>query len=366
MPLEPRAEVTSLPPSVHGSAQPLELELLGLDPRQITDFSVCCNPFGPPPALKTAFSFSQIHTYPDSECVELRKVLSVRTGVGSQNIIAGNGATELLRLVTLAFVRVGDLAIVPSPTFGDYEIATGIMGGYVHRVPQKEDRHFRIDVPALAGIIAERKPRVVFLCNPNNPTGWYLGREDVEAIAGACDDTLVVLDEAYAGFTTDRWESASMLGRDNLLIVRSMTKDYAIAGLRLGYAIGPDYIISLLRRVCPSWNVNSVAQCAGILALQCGEAHLRESMARLSLATEELQTSLEGIGLRPVRSHASFFLMKVGNAATFRSRLLAEGVMVRDCTSMGLPEFVRIGVRSGEENALLLNAIRKVLNAASR
>ncbi|MDO8472993.1 MAG: aminotransferase class I/II-fold pyridoxal phosphate-dependent enzyme, partial [Dehalococcoidia bacterium] len=221
--MEPRPEVASLPDFTHGGLQTAEMARLGLDPARILDFSVCCNPFGPPPALRSSFSFSQIHMYPDSECVQFRKILSNRVGVGPENMIAGSGATELLRLVALAFIRTGDVILVPSPTYGEYEMASRIMGGRVYRMLLDDDGQYRIDVRALIEVVRKQRPRVVFLCNPNNPTGWYLGRDDVEAVADACDDTLLVLDEAYAGFTADRWESASMMDRCNVLIVRSMT-----------------------------------------------------------------------------------------------------------------------------------------------
>jgi histidinol-phosphate aminotransferase len=184
----------------------------------------------------------------------------------------------------------------------------------------------------------------------------------LDALAGWAREhpaTLFVVDEAYLSFAP-RCHSALELGLDNILVLRSMTKDYALAGLRLGYASGPESVVSALARVRPPWNANALAQAAGVAALN-GEEHLRRSLNRLFRARERLVAGLEAIGLAVLPSEVHFFLVEVGDAAGTRAGLLQQGVLVRDCTSFGLPSYLRVAARRPEENARLLAAWRSLL-----
>jgi histidinol-phosphate aminotransferase len=207
-------------------------------------------------------------------------------------------------------------------------------------------------------LIRQHRPKGIFLCNPNNPTGQYLSREEVRKILSMAKDSLVILDEAYIAFTEDTWASVDLIDWGNLVILRSMTKDYALAGLRLGYAVAAESIISVLKRVRPPWNVSSVAQAAGVFALKA-DGYLDMCGRKIKEAKEFLVKELSGLGLSPLPSQANFFLVKVGDAARFRQALLKKGILVRDCTSFGLSGYIRLAPRSMAECQRLLTAIKE-------
>ena len=211
---------------------------------------------------------------------------------------------------------------------------------------------------------ADLRPRLAFLCTPNNPTGCTLPLEMLAKWAREHPATLFVVDEAYLAFAPGS-RSALDLGADNVLVLRSMTKDYALAGLRLGYAAGPEGIVSALARIRPPWNVNALAQAAGLAALADGE-HIRRSLGELARARGHLVADLEALGLTVLPSAVHFFLVEVGNAAATRAGLLQGGMLVRDCTSFGLPAFVRVATRRPEENERLVAAWRGLLESQGR
>jgi len=203
---------------------------------------------------------------------------------------------------------------------------------------------------------------MIFIGNPNNPTGEYLVRAELEKILSHIQDGLLVLDEAYIGFVDKRrWSSLKMTRRHNLFVLRSMTKDYALAGLRLGYGVAREEIIATLACIRPPWSVNAVAQEAGILAIK-EEGYLKWCQAELKKAKNFLLTELALLELKVIPSEANFFLLKVGNATTFRQSLLKRMILVRDCTSFGLPHYVRISPRTLPESQKLINAVKEVLS----
>ncbi|MEE8414522.1 MAG: histidinol-phosphate transaminase [Dehalococcoidales bacterium] len=356
MPLQPRPEIEKLVPSPHGGLNQAELKAMGLNPEEIIDFSVCSNPFMPPPELSEILDAIVISRHPDSEATEFRECLASKLAVPAANILAGNGAMELIRLITLAYFRAGDSALILEPTFGEYRVACQIAGTTVIGQWGKEEENFAHRIDETTDLIKRNRPRGVFICNPNNPTGRYLSRQEIEAVLDACQETLLVLDEAYLSFVDESWSSLDLIERDNLIIVRSMTKDYALAGLRLGYAIAHPEIINTLRRVQPPWSVNGLAQKAGIIALKdtvCFESSKRE----LKRAERFLRDEFCRLCFIPVPSETNFFLVKTGKAKDFRAALLREGIMVRDCASFGLPDYVRIAIRSIPECQKLIAAI---------
>ena len=205
-----------------------------------------------------------------------------------------------------------------------------------------------------------RNPSGIFICNPNNPTGQYLGAREIQKIVSAFPDSLIVLDEAYIAFTGRREDSADLTRASNVLMVRSMTKDYSLAGLRLGYAIASEEIITALKKVRPPWNVNSAAQRVGVAALAC-PGYLAGSMARIHASLLYLTGELRKLGFKIIPTDANFFMFKVGDAAGFKNRMLQKGILVRDCTSFGLPQYVRVAPRSRRECAKFVNAVKETL-----
>ncbi|MDY6834856.1 MAG: histidinol-phosphate transaminase [Chloroflexota bacterium] len=356
--IRPRQGVESLIPCYHGGPDYIELETYGIALDQVKDFSSNTNPFGPPPGVKEALSKVDISQYPDSNATELRRALTLNLGIGLDSIIVGAGSTELIRLLALAYLGVGDKVVIIDPAFGEYEAACAVVGASAVRHNIARNKGFQLKVRGIVSLIKKSSPKIVFLCNPNNPTGQYLEKHEVETILQVTEGGLVVLDEAYIPFVEEPWSSLDLLASGNLVILRSMTKDFALTGLRLGYAIAWPEIISNLRRVCPPWNVNILALRAGMIALETGE-YLNRCAKELKQAKDYLVEELSSLGYRILPSRANFFMMEVGDAAKLRQGLLKQGFLVRDCTSFGLPRYVRIAPRTIPECEALVEAIRE-------
>ncbi|MBA7702069.1 Histidinol-phosphate aminotransferase [subsurface metagenome] len=359
MSLHPRPEIENIKVCHHGGLDYAELRAMGLAPEDVVDFSVCCNPFMPPSAVREILNSIAINQYPDPKATELRQCLSQKLGVAPDNILAGNGAVELIRLIALTYFRPGDPVLILKPTFGEYEVACQIVGAEVieHRVRAEE--RFELRIEEVVNLIQQHRPRGVFICNPNNPTGQYLSRQEVKMILDTCGDSLFILDEAYTTFVDEGWASLDLIRRGNVIILRSMTKDYALAGLRLGYAIANEEIINALRRVCPPWNVNIAAQKAGAVAVR-DDDFLKQCKQRIKQSKQFLTNELRRIGLPPLPSSTNFFLVRVGGGKAFRQALLKHGILVRDCASFGLPEYVRIALRTMPECRKLITAIQNL------
>jgi len=345
-------------PAVHGALDFAELERLGLDPKDVLDFSVNSNPFGPTPLVWEAMRSTPLERYPDRESIALRRALSKRLDVLPEQILIGNGTAELIQLTTFACLQKEDHALVLEPTFGEYERCIRLRGGNLHHWRATPENGFIPNPGEIEKKLGEQKMRLVFICNPNNPTGQVLLLEALNEWARAFPDTLFVVDEAYLAFVPEM-QSAVSLHCKNILVLRSMTKDYAIAGLRLGYATGDETVITMLTDLRPAWNVNALAQAAGLAALQ-DETHLAKTLAELRAENIVLVSGLKELGYEPVPSQTHYFLMPVGNGAQFRQKLLQRGILVRDCASFGLPSYVRIATRTPDENVRLLRTLREV------
>ncbi len=367
MPLTPKPWIGEAHPTTHGGPDVTEMEALGLSPEEVVDFSVNINPFGPPPGVREAVATAPVERYPDPEATGLRRLLASRLRVGMENLVLGNGATELIRVVALCYLGPGDTALVPQPAFGEYEVACKLAGAAVLKPWAREEAGFVPDVAGLVALVKQHRPRVLFLGNPANPAGCYLDRAAIEALVKADPGCLVAVDEAFVSFVEDAWPSLELLHHPNLVLLRSMTKDYALAGLRLGYAVAPTEVIAVLRRVCPPWNVNAAALSAGEAALK-DEGFLTDSMKRIREAREVMATGLSGLGLAPVPSPAPFLLVRVGDAAGLRRFLLKQGILVRDCASFGLPGYIRIGPRPLADCQRLIEALARtpIYRGASR
>lgn len=357
--LQPKENIASLLPPAHGGINYSELKKLGISARDILDFSVSTNPFGPPPGIREALSQASIDRYPDPEATELEQSLASKLNTPRARLITGSGSTELIRLVTTAYFGPDDIVIIPRPTYSEYETDCHLAGAQVLNQPVSEETGFQLNVAEMMALIQKHRPKGIFLCNPNNPTGQYLSREEVGKILSVAPNSLVVLDEAYIAFTENVWPSLDLTDYGNVVILRSMTKDYALAGLRLGYAVANESIISVLKQVRPPWNVSSVAQAAGIHALKA-DGYLKTCGEKIREAKECLIEGLESLGFPPLPSQANFFLVKTGNAAQFRQALLKKGILVRDCASFGLPDYVRLAPRTISECRRLLTTIKEV------
>ena len=359
MALHANPHIKNLCPVEHGGTGYAGLK----DALGIMDFSTCCNPYGPPSGLRLALRNADIETYPDTRSKHLVKALAKNLGAAPENVIAGSGSTEIIRLAALAYLAAGDKVIVPSPTYGEYELAGRIAGAEIIKYHLLEDRDFQMDADGFAEFTRGHNPKAVFLCNPNNPTGQLLPGEDVHRLVKGLPDTLVILDEAYLAFTQASSGAAALISRPNVLVVRSMTKDFALAGLRLGYGLACREIIDNLEKVRPPWNVSSPAQQAGIAAVGL-DGYMRQSNAGIQKCSAYLARRLASLGYKIISSDTHFFLMRVGNAADFKSRLLDKGFLVRDCSSFGLPAYVRISPRRMGDCQKLVQAISMMAGKA--
>ena len=347
--------------TIHGGLDTAELRSLGLRPERVLDFSANINPLGPSRRVRQAAIEANLSAYPDRHSLALREELAARLGVGIDNLIVGNGSTELIHLLARAFLEPPERCLIFAPTFGEYEAAATIAGAEVHLFQADEDQEFRWSVDMAVEAIGQTSPGMIFLCNPNNPTGIYLDRGDVERIRRAAGgDALLVLDDAYVSLADWQWDSIPMLRRGNIAILRSMTKDHALAGVRLGYMAADPNVVSAVQRLQPAWSVNAVAQAAGIAALG-DETHVAEARKVISKAKEYLYRELAILGVPVAASSANFVLARVGNAPGVRSSLLRGGIAVRDCSSFGLPEYIRIAVRRAEDCARFIGVLREVL-----
>lgn len=367
MPLLPRPEIESVTVCPHGGIDYAELETVNITPGEVLDFSANLNPFGPPPGVTEALRETDISHYPDSEASYLRRALAEKLGINVNNLLIGSGSTELIRLAALAYLGKGDGVLIIEPTYGEYQIACQITGASLIKQRLAPQNGFRLNTSETVELIRQHRTKGVFICNPNNPTGRYLPQADFERILDASADSLVILDEAYISFVDNAWPSLALAlhssmraKRSNLLVLRSMTKAYAIPGLRLGYGVARKEIIANLRRICPPWNVNALAQKAGVIAVN-KEEDLKRHRIELSEAKSYLIQELSHLGLQPLPSEVNFFLVEVGSARRFRQELLKQKILVRDCTSFGLPQYIRIAPRTLPECQRLVAAIQKIL-----
>ncbi len=347
--------------TIHGGLDEAELRALGLRPDQVLDFSANINPLGPSERVKQAAAEAVLSAYPDRHSLRLREALAARLCVGTDNLLTGNGSTELIHLLARAFLRPGDGCLLFTPTFGEYEAAAALTGADIHVARAEEAQGFRWSIDAAVETITRTHPHLLFLCNPNNPTGIYLSRDEVQSLLNATgEESLLVLDDAYVPFTERPWDSLSLLSSGRVAVLRSMTKDHALAGVRLGYLVAEPQVVSAVQRLQPSWSVNAVAQAAGLAALY-DDAHVSTARDVISEAKTYIYGELNTLGIPFMESSANFVLARVGNASHVRSSLLQQGIAVRDCTSFGLPEHIRIAIRRPEECVTLLSALREVL-----
>jgi histidinol-phosphate aminotransferase len=341
-----RPGVRAIEPVAHGSVPAAELAAYGLRLADVVDFSVNTNPLGPAPSVLAAVAATDWTRYPGDDEGPLCAAIATRCGVRPDQVVLGNGSAQLLWLVCLAALAPGRCAAVLGPTFGEYARAVRAVGAAVREVQ---------DPDGAAGA------HVLFVCNPNNPTSAYLGRAEVERLLAAAPGRLLVLDEAYAAFVAERWPAEPLLAQPNLVILRSMTKDHALPGLRIGYALAAPEVARALEAVRPPWSVNAGALRAGLAAFGPeAEAHLARARALVARSRALLAEGFAALGYAVAPPAANFVLVQVGDGAAFRRALLPRGRVVRDCASFGLPRHVRVACRLPAECLALLDAVREM------
>ena len=334
-------------------------EELGLE--RIVKLASNEGPFGPLPAAVAAFEAAagELNRYPDAGGTRLREALALRFGVPVEQVVLGNGADELIRLAAVATLDPGERAVYPWPSFQSYPTAVATAAGESTAVPMR-DRRF--DLKAV--LAACQGAKLVYIANPNNPTGTLVGRDEIRAFVEALPpNVLCVLDEAYAEYAEDEPDGVSIIreGHERLCVLRTFSKVYGLAGLRVGYAIASPQIADALQRVRPIFNVNQPAQEAAYASLHETDAVARR-IAHTREGREALYDTLAAAGLDPIRSHANFVYADVpgGDGDGLADRLLHAGFIVRALRAFGAPGAIRVTVGTDDEMRLFAEAIRTV------
>jgi len=339
-----RPHVADLRPVVHGSVSAAELAAYGRTPADVVDFSVNTNPLGPAPEVLRAVADANWMRYPGDDEAPLRHGLARLAALAPDQVALGNGSAELMWLIALATLRPDDTVAVVGPTFGEYARAARVAGAHV------------VECNNLADL---PMARVAFVCNPNNPTGSLHTRDAILRLLGDHSDTLLVLDEAYVGLSSGTWPSESLLADSpNLIILRSLTKDHALPGLRLGYLLASADLARAVEAVRPPWSVNAGALRAGLAMLEpSAQGHVAHARSVIAAARQMLTDGFTCLGYPVAPSLANFVLVHVGDGAAFRRALLPHALVVRDAASFGLPHHVRVACRLPEDCQRLLEVV---------
>jgi len=354
--------VTKLAPYVPG--KPIEdvARELDLDPATIVKLASNENPRGPSPKVLAAIAVAalEVTRYPDGYGYHLKDALAKRLNVTPTQLVLGNGSNDILELATMAYLKPGDAAVYSRHAFAVYPLATHARGATGIEVPAHDLGH---DLRAMRAAITPRT-RIVFVANPNNPTGTFISPRDLDAFIDSVPrDVLVVLDEAYNEYLEpqDRADSVSWIAKfPHLAISRSFSKAYGLAALRVGYGVMAADVADMFNRVRQPFNVNALAQAAAIAALE-DTAYVDESRALNKQGLAQLYAGFQSLGIACVPSHGNFVLAKVGDAARINTALLHKGVIVRPVASYGLPEWLRISVGLPAENDRFLAALREIV-----
>ena len=332
---------------------------LGLDEANIIKLASNENPRGTGPRTRAAIeaAIGEIARYPDGNGFELKQALAARYGVDMSAIVLGNGSNDVLELMALAFLGPGRAAVFSRHCFAVYPLATQARGARSIVVPAKRYGH---DLDAMAKAIDD-ETYVVWIANPNNPTGTFAKGEEVEAFLRRVPErVLVVLDEAYNEYLAPelRADSVKWLKRHpNLVITRTFSKAYGLAGLRVGYALAHPSVADVMNRVRQPFNVNSLALVAATAALDDMEFVAR-SYAENLRGMKQLEEGSRKLGLEFIPSYGNFITVRVGKAAEIYKRLLRRSVIVRPVGGgYGLPEHLRVTIGTAEENETFLRAL---------
>ena len=317
------------------------------------------NPLGPSPlALKAIQEYlPQINFYPDGDCFSLKKDLAEHFALAKENIIVGSGADELIFLAGTAYLDPGEEMIVAHPSFSEYESAALQMNARPVRISCRE---FNYDLEGMAAAV-NAKTKLMVICNPNNPTGTIITHQELEIFLKALPpDILVIIDEAYKEYVTDPAYPRSLeflKNGCNVLILRTFSKGYGLAGLRVGYGLAPEAVIADLNTIRPPFNVNSVAQVAARAALK-DQRHLEAVQTLNNRGKEFLSREFQRLGLFYLPTEANFFFVDVGvDSQLLFQKLLQKGIIVRGGKNFGFPRFIRVSIGLEEQNIRFIKAL---------
>ena len=320
----------------------------GPDGRAVTlmDFSVNANPFGPPEALLATLNQVDVSVYPDPTSRLACEAIAARHGVSTSNVLLGNGTAELIHRVAACYLQPGTRVLVVVPTFGEYARASALYGARVVRVNAYGG--VTPDVQVVLDAIKQVSPTLVWVCQPNNPTGHAWTPDALDALAAACaqQDSLLCVDAAYLSMSTlDPYVPA------HALQLRSLTKSFCVPGLRVGYALASKDVTHALARVAAPWQASAHAQHAARWAMtDAADSFLTQTIPALLKERDRFLMNVQTTGMTLSKGHSSYFLLHVTNAAKFKQQAELAGFRVRDCSSFGLPKRVRIATRLPAQN----------------
>jgi len=321
------------------------------------------NALGPSPKAMAAIraALDKLHRYPDGSCYYLSNRLAEKLGVSSSQLVFGNGSNEIIELLVSTFLSPGQEVITSHPTFLVYQKMVQAQGGINTVIPLRNMVH---DLDAIAAAISSNT-RIIFLDNPNNPTGTIFSAEQFETfLRKVPDSVIVVLDEAYLDFVKPELQIDArryLDGNKAVVALRTFSKAYGLAGLRIGYGLMHEEIAGYVHRVRQPFNVNQLAQ-IGTLAALDDEDHYRRTLAMTWEGMQWLSSRVEKLGCRPYPSHTNFFLIDVGlDAGKVYQNMLTRGVIVRAMGAYGYPTFIRITVGIEAENQRFITALGQTL-----
>ena len=317
------------------------------------------NPLGPSPKAIKAMqeAASQIHLYPDGNAFYIRNCLANKLEVETDNLIFGNGSNEIIEFVAHTLLGPDTNIVVSQYCFAIYPIVAHLAGAGCIVVPAKDHGH---NLPAMLEAITP-DTRIVFVANPNNPTGTLASKNEVmNLIENLPDQVLLVMDEAYFEFLDDPVNMLPLINtKPNLLVMRTFSKIYGLAGLRVGYGIGHQDFIAALEKVRQPFNLNAMAQVAALAALDDDE-HLQQTRKINKAGLKFFESAFESLGIKYVRSHANFILANVGNGQQTFLDLQKQGIIIRPMVGYQLPEWIRISIGTTEQNDRCLNALTEL------
>lgn len=354
-------EILSIKPYVPG--KPIEDVKRQFGLKSVIKLASNENPY--PPSKKVLAALAKaalsVNRYPDGSCFLLRQALAKYLKVGQDQLIFGNGSDEIIVLAVKAFVDKGDEVIIAQPSFLIYDLACRIAGAKIHAVPLK---NFYYDVEGMKAKIS-RRTKVIFIGNPDNPGGTFLNTAQLEGlIKAASKDTLIFIDEAYFEYvrSKDYPNSLALVKKyPNVLVTRTFSKMYGLAGLRVGYGISRPQVIDILNRLREPFNVNSLAQAAAVAALN-DHAYYKKIAKDIEHERQFLYLALRGLGLKYVESFTNFILVQVkGNASAVAQALLEKGVIVRDMSAWGLQGYFRVSIGTPPENKRFIKTLGEVV-----
>jgi histidinol-phosphate aminotransferase len=346
--------------SEHGGLNYSELRENGINPDDVIDFSVSINPDPLPEAVLTAIRESRVTRYPDSGCNLLREKIADINHVETEEILVVNGTSQGMFLIVSSLLKENQPVCIVQPTYSEYEDASRLKTSNIIEIRMEKSDNFSISAEKIISSVIKKKPALLWLCSPNNPSGRYLEEDQFELIRKACvkNGTILILDEAYVCFVVSEKRYNPL--RKNVIVLRSMTKDFSIPGLRLGYLMAEEDLISSIKKWQPEWSISSPAQDAGIAGYNEIQ-YFQKSWKKTAQRRDFMRKGLKDLGLTVYNSCSNFFLVEINDTESLKTHLWKDLILVRDCASFKLKNMIRIGVRTEKDNTKLINSIREYL-----